>query len=221
MIKYLLLMLTMTLITSCSLDPDDTPPASESPTQETTDTGVVSQESHADSDDTEIASIDEESVSLIDTAEAKISAPYHFPDESEPHAGTWLQWPHEHQYGRTYRDRLDSTWVDMTRALITGEKVFIIAYDATEQTRITALLEKSGIPMANIDFTIAPTDDVWVRDNGPIYVHDRAGKLVIQDWGFNGWGDKAESKKCDAIPEKIAKNQKRKHIDLSKLMVNE
>jgi agmatine deiminase len=216
MTEFLIILLTMTLVTSCSLDLADAPLLD---TEQVQTAGM--KDNHEDTDDTKIASIEGESDSLIDTAEAKISAPYRFPDESEPHAGTWLQWPHEYQYGRTYRDRLDPTWVEMTRALVTGELVHIIAYDATEKIRITTLLEKSGIPMANIDFTIAPTDDVWVRDNGPIYVRDRAGKLVIQDWGFNGWGDKAESKKCDAIPEKIAKNQNRKRIDLSKLMVNE
>lgn len=215
----------MTLLASCSLD--DTPPSSDTSTMQTEDdTGTtVQSETHNTEDtpmnDTGIASIDESIDSLIDTAEAKISAPYRFPDESETHEGTWLQWPHEYQYGRTYRDRLDPTWVEMTRALVTNERVHIIAYDATEQTRITGLLEKSGIPLTNIDFTLAPTDDVWVRDNGPIYVRDRVGKLVIQDWGFNGWGDKADSEQCDAIPSIIAKNQNRKRVDISKLMVNE
>ena len=30
---------------------------------------------------------------------------YTFPEESSPHEGTWLQWPHQYEYGITYRDR--------------------------------------------------------------------------------------------------------------------
>lgn len=146
---------------------------------------------------------------------------YRMPEESALHEGTWLQWPHQYQYGITYRNQLDATWVKMTEALVKGEKVHIIAYDDTEKNRITALLRDAGISLNSIDFKVYPTDDVWVRDNGPIYVHDQAGELVIQDWGFNGWGEKAEFENCDQVPAKIAKDQGLKRVDLNKLMVNE
>ena len=45
---------------------------------------------------------------------------------------------------------------------------------------------------------------ISLRDNGPIYVKDNNGKLFIQDWGFNGWGKKAQYSNCDAVPSKIA-----------------
>lgn len=146
---------------------------------------------------------------------------YTMPEESAPHEGTWLQWPHQYQYGVTYRNRLDVTWVKMTQELVEGEKVHVIAYDEAEKTRIKALLAKAGVPLDNVDFKIYPTDDVWVRDNGPIYVRDRKGQLVIEDWGFNGWGKKAEYQNCNVIPEKIAKDQNRTKVDVGTLMVNE
>ncbi len=129
---------------------------------------------------------------------------YTMPAEHLPHEGTWLQWPHHHEYGVTFRNRLDSTWVAMTAALVTGEKVHIVAYDATEESRITGLLNAANIPLANIDFFQFPTNDVWVRDNGPIFVRDGAGILKIQDWGFNGWGGKFNANLCNAIPTNIA-----------------
>jgi agmatine deiminase len=146
---------------------------------------------------------------------------YIIPEESAPHEGTWLQWPHQYQYGSTYRNRLDATWINMTKALVEGEKVHIIAYDAAEEERIKGLLTEAGVSLSHIDFNNYPTDDVWVRDNGPIYVHDRQGQLVIEDWGFNGWGEKADYQNCDQIPAKIANNQAFKRIDLNNLMINE
>lgn len=113
---------------------------------------------------------------------------YKMPEESAPHEGTWLQWPHEYQYGTTYRDRLDPTWIAITKELVQSEKVHIVAYDNNEKNRIITLLNDAGISLSNIDFKIYQTDDFWVRDNGPIYVKDNNGKLFIQDWGFNGWG---------------------------------
>lgn len=148
-------------------------------------------------------------------------AVYRMPEESAPHEGTWLQWPHQYQYGITYRNRLDPTWVAMTRELALSEKVHLIAYDETEKNRIIDLLENAAVPLTNIDFKVYPTDDVWVRDNGPIYVKNNKGKLVVQDWGFNGWGNKAKSSNCNAIPAKIARDQNLEIVDLNAVMVNE
>ncbi|MEO4005159.1 agmatine deiminase family protein [Flavobacterium sp. CAU 1735] len=154
---------------------------------------------------------------------------YRMPEESERHEGTWLQWPHQYQYGVTYRNSLDATWVAMTQVLVTSEKVHIIAYNETEKNRITGLLTKAGVPLTNIDFKIYKTDDVWVRDNGPIYVHDKNGNLVIEDWGFNGWGEKTDEESgdpirfvnCNSIPSKIGKDQNRAVVNINEIMINE
>jgi agmatine deiminase len=146
---------------------------------------------------------------------------YTMPEESEPHEGTWLQWPHEYQYGVDFRDRLDPTWLAMTKALVTSEKVHLIAYDETEKARITRLLASEKVPMDNIDFKIYKTDDFWARDNGPIYVKDKSGNLIIEDWGFNAWGKKAKFSNCNAIPSKIAMEQGKTAIDINEIMVNE
>lgn len=164
--------------------------------------------------------------SVVDTdnttqPSTNIDVLYTMPEESEPHEGTWLQWPHEYQYGQLYRNRIDATWVAMTKELVSSERVHLVAYDEDEKERIIDLLEADGVSLANIDFKIYQTDDVWVRDNGPIYARDKSGKLVIEDWGFNGWGKKADYKNCNIIPEKIAKDQNTERIDLNSIMINE
>lgn len=151
------------------------------------------------------------------------SQTYRMPEEGLQHEGTWLQWPHHYQYGTTYRNRLDATWVAMTQALVTSEKVHIIAYDATEQTRITNLLTTAGVSLTNVDFKIHPTDDVWVRDNGPIFVKNTAAPydLKIQDWGFNAWGGKFQYTNCNAIPTLLATDLGLPVVNLNSVMVNE
>ena len=146
---------------------------------------------------------------------------YSMPDETQPHEGTWLQWPHQYQYGTTYRNRLDATWVAMTKALVQSEKVHIIAYNSAEQNRISTLLKNAGVALTNIDFKIYQTNDVWVRDNGPIYVKDATGKLLIEDWGFNGWGRKTPFSKDNVIPAAVATSQGLPIINLNLSMVLE
>jgi len=146
---------------------------------------------------------------------------YTMPEESETHEGTWLQWPHHYQYGKAYRNSLDATWVSITKELFSSEKVHIIAYKQSEKDRIILLLGAENIPLTNIDFKLYKTDDVWIRDNGPIYVRDKNGNLVIQDWGFNGWGDKADYYYCNSIPNKIAVDQGKTLVDITSIMINE
>jgi agmatine deiminase len=154
---------------------------------------------------------------------------YTMPEESDTHEGTWLQWPHQYQYGVAYRNSLDATWVAMTKELVSGEKVHIIAYNQVEKDRIIALLNTANVSLTNVDFKIDKTDDVWVRDNGPIYVKDKTGNLVIQDWGFNGWGNKIDdesglliqSANCNLIPSKIATDQGKTIVDINSIMTNE
>lgn len=154
---------------------------------------------------------------------------YTMPEEGDPHEGTWLQWPHHYQYGIAYRNSLDLTWVSMTKELVSSENVHIIAYNQTEKERIVSLLTSENVPLTNVDFKLYETDDTWIRDNGPVYVRDNSGNLVIEDWGFNGWGNKIDelsgqliqSDKCDKIPTKIALDQGRTVIDLNTEMINE
>lgn len=149
------------------------------------------------------------------------SIEYTMPEESDAHEATWLQWPHHHQYGIDFRNDLDPTWIAMTQALVTSENVHIIAYDDGEKNRIIDLLNNAGVSLSKIDFKIYPTDDVWVRDNGPIYTRDKNGSLVIQDWGFNGWGKKAAFEKCDAVPAKISVDQQKTLVNVAADMINE
>ena len=93
---------------------------------------------------------------------------YFMPEEIEAHEGTWLQWPHNNLYGPWFIEDVEPTFILMTSALQSSESVHIVATDSTELMRIMSVLNGASIPMDNIDFFVHPTDDVWIRDNGPM-----------------------------------------------------
>ena len=144
---------------------------------------------------------------------------YVMPEETAEHEGTWLQWPHHYTYGMFYRNSLDNTWVEMTAALVGSENVHIIAYNTYEKNRITTLLNNANVSMANIDFFIHQNDDVWVRDNGPMFVYDTNDDLTILDWGFNGWGGDTPYFKCDLIPSLVANDLTIPVVDLGGMVL--
>lgn len=144
---------------------------------------------------------------------------YVMPEESSLHEGTWLQWPHQYTYGLTYRNRLDQTWVDMTKSISASEKVHIIAYNNSEQNRIISLLNTAGVSLTNVDFYLHPTDDVWVRDNGPVFVYDTLNNIKILDWGFNGWGNDAPYSLDDIVPQNVSSDIGIIRLDLSAMVL--
>ncbi len=143
------------------------------------------------------------------------------PAESGPHEGTWLQWPHPYEYGVAYRNSLEDTWVAMTAALVGSENVHIIAYNQNVKQHIIQLLQNAHLSLQHIDFYIFPTNDVWVRDNGPVFVHNQSGRLFVQDWGFNGWGGKFRSNFCDKIPAEVGYAIHYPTLDLNETMTLE
>lgn len=156
---------------------------------------------------------------LICSAYLASAQNHHMPGEHLPHEGTWLQWPHNDLYGPFYQDDVTSTFVGMASALQTGERVHIIAKDQTHQNQIETALTNASVPLNNITFYQYPTDDVWIRDNGPIFVFDTNNVLHILDWGFNGWGNDAPFNLCDQIPGLVSNDIQVPWIDLQAMVL--
>src|SRR5262245_17507875 len=43
------------------------------------------------------------------------------------------------------------------------------------------------VDFKQIDFIQLPTDRVWTRDSGPIFLTNDRGKIAVTDWKFNAW----------------------------------
>ena len=114
---------------------------------------------------------------------------FYMPAEWDPHEGTWLQWPQDTVY-RGYELKLERIWLSMVEALHEHENVHLIVNDERQRDHVASQLIYHRIGLENIDFHIISTNDVWVRDNGPIFVATDNGEIAITDWTFNGWGDR-------------------------------
>ena len=114
------------------------------------------------------------------------------PAEWEPHEAVWLQWPDISMRGTaSYARRLQSTWLEMTSILADHVNVRIVATNDAAADVIWRDCARFGVNISRVDVLVIPLDDVWTRDNGPIFVKGRDGKLVITDWNFTD-GEKVE-----------------------------
>jgi len=58
---------------------------------------------------------------------------------------------------------------------------------------------------SGIEILPVPIDDSWMRDNGPIFVSDRQGRLALVHFRFNAWGERFLPYDRDAmVPAAIA-----------------
>jgi len=130
------------------------------------------------------------------------------PAEWEPHAATWLAWPHNLETWPGKFDPVPPIYVEMVRALSSSEQVNICVNDADMANSVRKLLAASGVSLDRVNLLEIPTDDAWARDHGPIFVTRRRAartELAVTDWIFNSWGRKYGPWELDdVVPRRIA-----------------
>ncbi len=116
---------------------------------------------------------------------------YRMPAEWEPHASTWLAWPHFRGDWPGKFEPIQWVYAEIIRNLVRHERVDLIVNDASSEKRASAVLEKAGALSDNVCFHHWRTDRVWTRDSGCIVLTpsaDHAGsELLALHFQFNAW----------------------------------
>lgn len=126
---------------------------------------------------------------------------YRMPAEWEPHAGTWLSWPHNEASWPDNFEPVPGTFAGLVEALVNYEPVNILASGAVlEQARTLV----GGLP--RVSFYDVPTNDAWQRDHGPMFLVGPPGSPpALVDWGYNAWGGKYPPFDLDdQVPARVA-----------------
>jgi agmatine deiminase len=95
---------------------------------------------------------------------------YRMPAEWEPHAATWLAWPHYHGDWPGKFEPIPWVYAEIIRSLARHERVELIANDAAAARQARRVLERADAWSKNIRFHRWPTDRVWLRDSGCIFL---------------------------------------------------
>jgi len=126
------------------------------------------------------------------------------PAEWEPHAATWLAWPHEPADWPGKLAPLRWVYGEVVRHLARGEKVRILIKDAVIAKQAKTVLRAVGVDEARVEFFRVPTNRSWTRDTCPIFVRDPQGSVALTDWKFNGWAKYPNHRLDDAVPSALA-----------------
>lgn len=97
------------------------------------------------------------------------------PAEWEPHAATWLAWPHYHGDWPGKFEPIPWVYAEIVRNLAKHERVELIVNNAQAARQARRMLERGDALSNNIRFHRWPTNRVWLRDSGCIFLKCDAG----------------------------------------------
>lgn len=118
--------------------------------------------------------------------------------EWAPQSGVMLTWPHGHGDWGAGLPAVERVFVDMAREIATRERVLISCFDPEHRDHIRQGLAGADVDLSRVRLELAPSNDSWVRDHGPLTVRED-GRLRLLDFGFNGWGGKFGAALDDAL----------------------
>jgi agmatine deiminase len=150
-------------------------------------------------------------VSAAPSADTPQALGYRMPAEWEPHAATWIAWPHERRDWPGKFAAIPWVYAEIVRHLVDGERVRILVGDGAGERRARRVLGRSGVDVARVDLHRVPTDRVWTRDSGPLFVRrDADGDVALTNWRFTGWAKYPNHRRDDAVPDRLARRLRRR-----------
>jgi agmatine deiminase len=132
---------------------------------------------------------------------------FRLPAEWEPHAATWIAWPHRRATFLGPFEAIPPVYERLARLIARYEPVQIIG-----SREVLAVPRSSLADAANVAFVEIPTSDSWIRDTGPVFLVPRDASQSQRTravcWEWNAWGGKYPPWEADAgVSRAIAKHE--------------
>jgi agmatine deiminase len=143
------------------------------------------------------------------------------PAEWEPHAATWLAWPHFKDDWPGKFEPIPWVYAEIIRHLARHENVELIVNNAASEKRARNILDRANALSDNIRFHHWPTNRIWTRDSGCTFVIQDAHvgtaapgrprgsasrQLAAVTWRFNAWAKYSNYQHDQQIGSLIAKS---------------
>jgi agmatine deiminase len=125
------------------------------------------------------------------------------PGEWEPHAATWIAWPHNRSDWPGKFAPIPWVYAEIVRNLARVEQVNILVKNESAEAAARSVLVTAdvlprdaiepGSPCSSVNFWPLSTNRGWLRDTGPTFIKRDArgrlaeGSLGAISWRFNAW----------------------------------
>jgi agmatine deiminase len=138
---------------------------------------------------------------------------YRMPAEWEPHRATWLAWPHYKGDWPGKFEPIPWVYAEIIRNLVRFERVELIVNNAAAARQARRVLERSDAFSANIHFHRWPTNRIWMRDSGCIFLkhgggdnaRDTSAQSIALKFRFNAWAKYSNWRHDERVGSHMAK----------------
>ena len=128
---------------------------------------------------------------------------WRMPAEWEPHAATWLAWPHNRRDWPGKFTPIPFVYAEIVRHLARSERVELIVENAAAEARARRLLARAGAPADTVGYHHWPTDRIWLRDSGCCFRVGPGGLSAVK-WRFNAWAKYPDWQRDESIGSRMA-----------------
>jgi agmatine/peptidylarginine deiminase len=123
--------------------------------------------------------------------------------EWEPQQAVLLVWPHPATDWAADLERAEAAFLELAAAIARFEDLILVCRDPQHRAHVETRCLLRGIPPGRLRWAVAPYDDTWARDFGPLSVRTEHG-LELVDFRFDGWGGKYPAAQDDRLTATIA-----------------
>jgi agmatine deiminase len=127
-----------------------------------------------------------------------------FPAEFEPHAATWIAWPHHEPDWPGKLEPIPWVYAEIVRVLHAQERVEILCHNEDVKADAERKLTAHGVT-GNYRLHVVPNDRVWLRDSAPTGVIGDDGKVALVNWRFNAWAKYPNYQRDAHVGEAVAR----------------
>jgi len=140
-------------------------------------------------------------------AEKPAARGYRMPAEWEPHAATWIGWPHNTTDWPGKFAAIPWVYGEIVRKIAPGEIVRTLVESRASKAQARRVLERAGVDLRAVQFLRFATNRGWTRDSGPAFVTGNGSTAVVR-FRFNGWARYPDYAKDDRLPDFAARRGK-------------
>ena len=136
------------------------------------------------------------------------------PAEWERQDSIWITWPYNKNDWPGLFKYIPSKIAEIIACISKKQRVNLIIKISENIFRLKKFLKSCSVNIRNIKFYRIPSNRIWIRDYGPIYLVNKKGrKKVFLNFGFNGWAKYKNFKNDNSVNNIISKISKIKKIE--------
>jgi agmatine deiminase len=126
---------------------------------------------------------------------------YYLPAEHKKQRAIMLTWPNEQNPWVEF-NTIEAILAEIAYHIALSQSVWITYTKRSQHNSIVSTLNKRGVNLKQVFLYEEESDDIWIRDYGPLIVHKNK-QLHLLNFQFNGWGNKYPFAKDNKLVEKL------------------